>query len=81
MTYFDMWFTDKENVITTMVKNMQADLKAGYDPMGSSIRQQRAEIEEYRKDFHAKVDELTAMDDKKAERWCYHDMRKRGVIA
>lgn len=81
MTYFDMWFTDKENMIVTMERNMQADLNAGYDPMGNSIRRQRAEIEEYRTNFHAKVHELTTMDEKKADRWCYYDMRKRGVIA
>lgn len=80
MTNFEMWYADKESVIETMIRNMQADLAAGYDPHGACIMRQKSEIEAYRDEFNARLEVLAYMDEKKANRWCYVDMKRRGVI-
>ena len=79
--YFDMWYADKVSMMDTMVRNMAADLAAGYDYFGSSISRQRREIDEYRAEFDAQMDAFKAMDEDKVGRWCFFDMKKRGVIA
>ena len=79
-TWFDMWFSDKQNMLDTMVRNMQADLDCGYDYFGKSITSQREMIDEYKKNFDAQMDKFKEMEDKAVNRWCYYDMKKRGVI-
>lgn len=81
MKWFELWFADKQSVIETMIRNMNDDLNAGYDYFGNCIKRQRAEIDEYKKQFDTEIDRLKEMDDKKAERWCYLDLKKRGAIA
>ena len=39
--WFELWFEDKQCMINIMICNMQADLDAGYDYFGNSIRKQR----------------------------------------
>jgi len=78
--WFDIWFTDKECMIECMVRNMAADLDAGYDYFGNSIRSQREAIEAYKADFEKQLDEFKLMDEKQVNRWCFYDMKKRGVI-
>lgn len=36
--WFDIWFADKQGMIDCMTRNMAADLEAGYDYFGNSIR-------------------------------------------
>lgn len=79
--WFEIWFQDKENMFETMVRNMTADLDAGYNYFGNCIKQQREAIDEYRKQFDRQMDEFKLMDDAKVNRWCYYDLKKRGVIA
>jgi hypothetical protein len=79
-TWFDMWFSDKQNMLDTMVRNMQADLDCGYDYFGKSITSQREMIDEYKKNFDAQMDKFNEMEDRAVNRWCYYDMKKRGVI-
>ena len=82
MKWFEMWFADKESILETMVRNMAADLDCGYNYFGDCIRRQREEIAAYKEKFDSEVDHLKEMDDeKKVERWCYLDLRKRGAIA
>ena len=78
--WFEIWFGDKESVLETMVKNMVSDLSNGYDYFGKSITEQRKMIEDYRKKFNAELDRIQEMDEKKAERWCYIDLKRRGAI-
>lgn len=80
MKWFDIWFEDKCSIIDTMFRNMFADLDAGYDPQGHCIRKQVVDIEEYRMNFDRQVDRFKTMEDKAVDRWCYYDMKKRGVI-
>jgi signal transduction protein with GAF and PtsI domain len=78
--WVEMWFKDKECMIDTMVRNMTADLEAGYDYFGKAITDQRNMIDEYKKKFEAQLDSFKEMEDSKVNRWCYYDMKKRGVI-
>ena len=79
--WFEIWFQDKESMLETMVRNMTADLDADYNYFGNCIKQQRKTIDEYRKQFDRQMDEFKLMDDAKVNRWCYYDLKKRGVIA
>lgn len=79
-TWFDMWYSDKQNMLDTMVRNMQDDLDCGYDYFGKSITSQREMIDEYKKNFDVQMDKFKEMEDTAVNRWCYYDMKKRGVI-
>ena len=79
-TWFDLWVDDKRSILETMISNMAADLDAGYDYFGDSISKQRREIDEYKALFDAELKELRYLDEKQADRWCYVDLRRRGVI-
>lgn len=78
--WFDIWFDDKDAMIATMIRNMTSDLDAGYDYFSPSIIRQQIAIGQYKMDFDAQVDKFAYMDDKDVNRWCYYDMKKRGVI-
>ena len=80
MKWFEIWFDDKNNILECMVRNMQADLNAGYDPLGNSIKSQLADIENYRKAIDSKFDEFSKMENKAVNRWCYYDLKRRGAI-
>lgn len=79
--WFEIWFADKSSMLDTMVGNMAADLAAGYDYFGNCISRQREEINEYKARFDEECEKLKDMDEKKADRWCYIDLKKRGAIA
>lgn len=81
MKWFEMWFEDKKSMVETMLDNMRADLDAGYDPQGHCIRKQRVELEDYVNKFDRQMEQFKTMEDAKVNRWCYYDMKKRGVIA
>lgn len=86
MNWFEMWFEDKKSILETMTRNMAADLAAGYDYFGTSIQKQIEDLNEYKHRFDAemeKLKDLSTCDDgeKKVNRWCYLDMKKRGAIA
>jgi len=78
--WFDIWFEDKQSIIDTMVRNMASDLEHGYDYFGKSIRQQREMIAEYKRQFDEEMDMFKEADEKQVNRWCFYDMKKRGVI-
>lgn len=78
--WFDLWFEDKQGMIGTMVRNMTADLEAGYNYFGNSIRRQVEQIEAYKAEFDHQMDEFKMMDEKAVNRWCFYDMKKRGAI-
>lgn len=78
--WFDLWFADKQSMLETMTKNMASDLSHGYGYFGNCITRQRKEIEEYKCEFDKQMDEFKTMDEKAVNRWCFYDMKKRGVI-
>lgn len=78
--WFELWFSDKQSMVNTMVRNMQDDLNAGYDYFGNSIRKQMKEIDEYKAEFDKQMDEFKTMDENAVNRWCFYDMKKRGAI-
>lgn len=80
LKWFNLWYEDKENILATMYKNMQDDLRVGYDPKDLSITQQKADIEAYKAAYYAQLDKMAEFDDNKLERYCYIDMKRRGVI-
>lgn len=80
-SWFEMWYKDKQNMLSIMVDNINADLKTGYNPLGNSIKSQIEMISAYKTDIENTLDKFVQFDnDSKIERWCYHDMLKRGVI-
>lgn len=79
--YFRIWFEDRQSILETMKRNMLADLEAGYDPEGRSIRKQKVNIEKFEIEFEERIDQFKNMEDGKVERWCYYDLIKRGAIS
>lgn len=78
--WFEIWFADKNSMIDTMYRNMAADISAGYQPQGACIQRQLADIDEYRKEFETQMSEFWKMTEAEVNRWCFYDMKKRGVI-
>lgn len=78
--YVTMWDDDKKSILSMMHSNMQADLNAGYDVCGKSIREQMEDITEYRNQYFDQVEKLIAMEEPEANRWAFMDMLRRGVI-
>ena len=78
--WFDIWFDDRQGMLETMIRNMTADLDNGYDYFGKCIRNQQYEIANYKRLFDKQLDMFKTMDNKKVNRWCFYDMKKRGVI-
>lgn len=78
--WFELWREDRQSMLDTMVKNMQADLACGYDYFGKSITQQRNDIERFKADFDADMDRLGEMDANKVQHWCYVRLLKLGAI-
>lgn len=78
--YFDMWYSDKKNMIAIMYSNLMSDLNAGYNPIGDSIKKQEMMIDEYKKQFEKQLDKFATMTEENVNKWCYYDMVKRGVI-
>lgn len=78
--WFEIWFDDKQSIMDTMLKNLQSDLDAGYDPYGASVVRQQCLIGMYKNQFDSEVDMLKNMSDKDTQHWCYLDLKKRGAI-
>jgi hypothetical protein len=78
--WFELWYEDKQSIMDTMVKNMVADLNAGYDYFGKSIQDQKQEIKNYKSEFDKQMIEFATMDEKAANRWCFYDLKRRGAI-
>ena len=78
--WFEIWFEDREAILSTMVRNMAADLEAGYDYFGNSITKQRQEIEKYKDETDHALDMFKFMDEKAVNRWCFYELKKHGAI-
>ena len=80
MDYFKLWVEDKQSILETMIRNLAADLEAGYNYFGLSAKKQRAEIDAYKYQFDSEMEYLKTLDEKKANHWCRIDLIKRGAI-
>ena len=78
--WFELWFADKQSMLNTMISNMTADLANGYNYFGDCIQGQKAQIDLYKIEFDRQVNAFKTMEEKEVNRWCYYDMKKRGVI-
>lgn len=78
--YVEMWHDDKNCVIKTMVRNMNADMQAGYNWLGKSIQQQLNDITAYSVNYEREVAILATMTPEAQQRWCKRDLIKRGAI-
>ena len=79
--WFDVWFEDRESILSTMVRNMTSDLNAGYDYFDQSITKQKQEIAEYKAQTDKTLDMFKGMDEKAVNRWCFYELKKHGAIA
>lgn len=75
-----MWIDDKKSMISVMYGNLHADLDAGYDPVGNSIKRQLETICDYVARYEHELMQLASMTDAQAERWCKFDLIRRGAI-
>lgn len=75
-----LWIDDKQSIIETMLKNMNADINAGYDPHGANIEKQRAAIREYVAAYNAELMKIADKTPQAAARFCKFDLIRRGAI-
>ena len=61
--WFELWQDDRECMLNTMIRNMTADLDAGYNYFGRCIVNQRKEIEDYKKETESAFDLFKSMTD------------------
>lgn len=78
--WFEIWFEDRESILNTMMRNMGADLEAGYNYFGQSIIKQRQEIQKYKDETDHTLDMFKDMDEKAVNRWCFYELKKHGAI-
>ena len=78
--YLEIYTADRDSMLYTMVKNMQADLEAGYDYFGQSITRQRAQIDDFKRRFDSVIDMFKGMTEENVNRWCFYELKKLGAI-
>lgn len=76
----EMWINDKRSMVETMLRNIAADIAAGYNPVGDCIKNQREELRKYEEQFDRELMALADMTEEKAERWCKYDLIRRGAV-
>lgn len=81
LTYRDGWFEYMECILNTMIKNMNDDLACGYNYFGACITKQKNDIDEFQAKFNNQMNEFKSMDEMQVNRWCFYDLKRRGVIA
>ena len=79
--WLDLWLSARESILETMRSNFSAERECGYNPMGECVLRQRLAISDYAREIERRLELLADMDNDKAERCCYMDMRRRGDIA
>ena len=75
-----LWIDDKLSMIQTMKRNLASDILAGYDLLGMNIQRQIIIIKEYEKDYENQMLDFGSWTDERVNRWCYYDLKDRGVI-
>ena len=81
MNWFEMWVSDMESILETMVRNMVSDIECGYNPHGNCIMKQNAAITEYKARFDKRMKQFREMTPQQVSHWCYMDLRRRGAIS
>lgn len=79
-SWFEMWCADYDSLIMTAMKNLKADLDAGYNPNGASIQRSRETITEFEKRYMNGLEKFKSMTPAQVQHWCHMDMKKRGAI-
>ena len=79
--WFEMWKADRESMLSTMIRNMAADLDAGYDFHGECIQRQKKEIADFEHDYNVILDLISVMEPKKVQHFCYIQLLKHGAIS
>lgn len=80
MSWFEIWYDDKQGMIETMARNIAADISAGYSYLGNCIQKQKQELDDYKAEFEEQLMSFADMEDGKRNRWCYYDLLRRGAI-
>ena len=80
INWYEVWMDDKESILETMIKNLAADLAAGYNYFGECINRQRENIDTYKREFDSQLMSFADMTEGKRNRWCYYDLLRRGAI-
>ena len=75
-----MWNDDKRSVVATMYRNLTADIEAGYDLFGYSVRQAQAAITTYVAKWERQITELARLDTDAKGRKCFEWLRDCGAI-
>lgn len=78
--WFEVWLEDKCSMHETMLENLKADLDAGWAYNGQCIQRQLMRIREFVDEYEYQMCEFLDMDEKSVNRWCFYDMKRRGVI-
>lgn len=76
----DMWIADKRGSLATMLRNIAADLDAGYNPIGDNVRRQIEDATAYRHAVDRREREIEYLPSDKRERAYYNDLIKTGAI-
>lgn len=79
--WFEMFCADKEAIISTMARNMAADLECGYDYFGRAMTEARAELEAYKAAYNAELDKIAEMNPSRVNHYCFIKLLKSGAIA
>lgn len=79
--WFELWYTDKQAMLETMIRVMVSDLNAGYNYFGECITKQREYIDKFKKEFEDQLMAFHEMDEGKRNRWCYYDLLRKGAIS
>lgn len=75
-----MWDSDKRGMIDTMRRNIASDITAGYSLNGKTVRNQIVQILDYEEEYKHSCEVLDSIGEKAANKWCFYDMKRRGVI-
>lgn len=75
-----MWNDYKRSVLVTMHENLTADLKAGYEAWGYSVRQSQAQIAEFTAKWEREITELARLDTEGKAHKCFEWLKKSGAI-
>ena len=79
--WYHLWCEDKESTLMTRVKNLCDDLTSrSVSPTSISAGEQIAEIMNARNHLMVDYHRLRFMSPEDRARWCFDDMKRRGVI-
>lgn len=78
--WIEMWNGSKRSTVASMYRNLTADIEAGYDLFGYSVRQAQAAITTYVAEWERQITELARLDTVSKGRKCFEWLKKSGDI-